>query len=272
MQTHIGPRPLKGNNKPEKDVQAFFSVSPNKKIVIFIHGYGGNALNTWGDFCSILPNNKKHEGIDILFYGYDGLRADFYASAAIFRDFLSRLLEETKSFLDNNIPPQVSREINFKYEKVIIVAHSLGAAISRRALIDATKCNSKWVTLVDLILYAPAHNGARVDLLFELIPKIPFLKRLISLTRFASPLIDQLKPGSKPLSQLLNDTEKYTQNNTNGQLIARKVIIAEYEKIVENDSFGDDPPPETIPNTCHTTVCKPRSDFMKPATILECHL
>jgi hypothetical protein len=46
-------------------------------------------------------------------------------------------------------------------------------------------------------------------------------------------------------------------------------VIAEYEKIVENESFGDDPPPDTIPDTNHTSVCKPSKDFLQPLSLLE---
>jgi hypothetical protein len=47
------------------------------------------------------------------------------------------------------------------------------------------------------------------------------------------------------------------------------VIIAEYEKIVRNLTFGDDPPPATIAGATHTSVCKPRMDFRKPLDFLE---
>jgi hypothetical protein len=47
------------------------------------------------------------------------------------------------------------------------------------------------------------------------------------------------------------------------------VVLAEYEDIVENLQFADDPPPIAIPNTKHTSVCKPRSNFPDPLDHLE---
>ena len=87
--------------------------------------------------------------------------------------------------------------------------------------------------------------------------------------RFESPLIDQLKPGSQALKKLLEETEMATKDGANIHLVARRVVIAEYEKIVQNESFGNDPPPETIPETTHTSVCKPRRDFLQPLILLE---
>jgi hypothetical protein len=55
----------------------------------------------------------------------------------------------------------------------------------------------------------------------------------------------------------------------NPHLLAHTVVIAEYDRIVTNDSFGDDPPPITIPDTEHVSVCKPRFDFRSPLELLE---
>ncbi len=270
MQTHLTLRTLNGTQKPDKDVQVLFAVQPNRKALLFIHGLSGDAIKTWSDFHELLPERPKCTSHDIFFYGYDGLRADMYASASLFRDFLNRLLNSTKSFLADNLPPSARRADDFRYDELVIVAHSLGAVISRRALLDATRNKSDWVARTKLVLYAPAHKGARVaDLALEMASSFDFLKLFAIVVRFESPLIDQLKPGSQTLKQLLDDTEMRTKEGANMHLVARKVVIAEYEKIVENESFGNDPPPDTIPGTTHTSVCKPKRDFMQPLILLE---
>ena len=270
MQTHLTSRTLKGTQKPDKDVQVLFSARPNRKAVLFIHGFSGDAIATWADFHALLPGCPKCAGHDLFFYGYDGLRAEMTASASIFRDFLERLLGDTTAFLTDNLPPSAARSDDFQYDELVIVAHSLGAVISRRALIDATKNELDWVRKIKLVLFAPAHKGAKVaDLALEIASSFPFLKLFGVGARFQSPLIDQLKPESRVLKTLLDDTERATRNGDNAHLVACKVVIAEYEKIVENDAFGDDPPPNTIPNTTHTTVCKPKSNFLQPLNLLE---
>jgi alpha-beta hydrolase superfamily lysophospholipase len=270
MQTHLALRTLKGTQKPDRDVQVLFAVQPNQKAVLFIHGFSGDAIKTWSDFHELLPNCVHCACRDLIFYGYDGLRAEMHASASIFRGFLNRFFETTKSFLEDNLPLSARRPDDFRYDELTIVAHSLGAVIARRALLDATKSNSAWTDRTKLVLYAPAHKGAKVAVLaLEAASSFPFLKLFGVGARFESPLIDQLKPGSQALISLLEETSVATKDGANPHLVARRVVIAEYEKIVQNESFCIDPPPDTIPETTHTSVCKPRHDFLQPLTLLE---
>jgi pimeloyl-ACP methyl ester carboxylesterase len=270
MQTHLALRVLKGSLKPDKDVHVLFATQPDRKAVLFIHGYSGDAVETWANFHELLPGCTKCSSRDIYFYGYDGLRADMFASASTFRIFLDRFFNATDALLAANLPPSAKRQSNFEYDELIVVAHSLGAVISRRALLDATKSNSKWVTRTKLILYAPAHCGAKVyDLALEVASSFPFLGLFGIATRFHSPLIDELKSGSQSLTDLLEETMVATKRGANKHLVATKVVIAEYEKIVQNRTFGRDPPPLAIPESTHTSICKPRSDFLRPLDILE---
>jgi pimeloyl-ACP methyl ester carboxylesterase len=270
MQTHLTLRSLNGNASPDKDVQVLFAVNPDRKAILFIHGYSGGGVRTWSDFHRLLPGSPKCSQRDIYFYGYDGLRAEMIASAAIFRDFLDRVFERPGRLFDANLPKDAQRQPNFSYDEITIVAHSLGAVIARRAVIDATKSNLGWANKIKLILYAPAHKGASVaELALEGASSFSFLKLFAVGARFQSPLIDQLKPNSAPLKQLLDDTEAATQNGANSHLIAAKVVIATYERVVSNDRFGNDQMPTAIPNTTHTSVCKPTTAFLQPLALLE---
>ena len=251
-------------------MHVLFSANPSRKGILFIHGFSGNALETWSNFPTLLPECPKFIGRDLYFYGYDGLKHDMYASAAIFRTFLANLFTQTVGILSQNLPLSAQRSVDFGYDEIVIVAHSLGAVIARRALLDATTQNAQWTPKTKLVLYAPAHMGAKVaDLALEAITSFAFLKLFGVFTRFNSPLIDQLKSGSPDLQKLLDDTIAATANSNNMHLIAMKVFIAPDEKIVTNRSFGQDPPPDAIPGTSHTTVCKPRKDFLTPLEYLE---
>ena len=270
MQTHLTPRILKGTEKPDKDVQVLFALKPNRKAVLFIHGFSGDAIKTWSDFHELLPVCPNGQCRDLFFYGYDGLRADMTASAALFRTFLDRLFSNTAQFVNENLPDAAKRAPDFEYDELVIAAHSLGAVITRRALLDATRLKAPWTTNTKLVLFAPAHKGASVaTLALEVASSFTFLRLFGVGARFVSPLIDQLKPESPDLKKLLEETERARQGGANSHLVARKVVIAEYEKIVRNETFADDPPPDTIPETDHLSVCKPRSGFRRPLDFLE---
>jgi len=270
MQTHLSLRSLTGNEKPDKDVQALFATRPGGKAILFIHGFSGDPIKTWSDFHVLLPAAQNCRDRDLYFYGYDGLRANMNSSAALFRDFLDRLFQQSAEFVNHNLPEDAQRPNTFQYDDVLLVAHSLGAVIVRRALLDLTRLDRSWLAKTRLVLFAPAHKGASIaDLALEVASSFRFLRFFGAVARFESPLIDQLKPGSPQLISLLKETELASQNGANLHLRAHQVIIAEYERIVENETFGSDPPPVTIPNTEHTTVCKPRTDFLRPFQILE---
>jgi alpha-beta hydrolase superfamily lysophospholipase len=270
MQTHLALRTLQGADKPDKDVQSLFAVRPSGKAILFIHGFSGDPIKTWSDFHVLLPAAQGFKGRDLYFYGYDGLRANMTSSAALLREFLERLFQQSSKFVNQNLPSDAKRQDNFQYDEVALVAHSLGAVITRRALLDLTRLNRPWLSKTRLILFAPAHKGASVaDLALEAASSFRFLRFFGAIARFESPLIDQLKPGSPELTALLRETELACQNGANSHLKARQVVIAEYERIVRNETFADDPPPVTIPDTEHTSVCKPRADFLRPFELLE---
>jgi hypothetical protein len=95
-----------------------------------------------------------------------------------------------------------------------------------------------------------------------------FLKFFGPMLRFQSPLIDALRHDSPTLTKLTDDTHAAIAAG-NRHLIAAKVVLAHYERIVDNEPFCEDPPPVSIPDTTHTSVCKPNVNFRDPLTQLE---
>ena len=73
-QSHLPARRLGSSSKPDKDVQAILALQPQRKAVLFIHGFSGDALGTWSDFPVLMPGRASCAGRDLFFYGYDGLR------------------------------------------------------------------------------------------------------------------------------------------------------------------------------------------------------
>jgi pimeloyl-ACP methyl ester carboxylesterase len=270
MQTHLAARALKSSQAPDKDVTVLFASEPNRKAILFIHGFSGDAITTWSYFPQMIPGTPAFAGHDLFFYGFDGLWAEMIASAAMFRDFLDRLFKNVSKLANDNLHLLAQRAPVFDYDELMIVAHSLGAVVARRAVLDATAQGKPWVARTKLVLFAPAHNGApAAELAVEAVANFPFLGKFISAGKYVSPLISQLKPGSTELQQLLADTVKARENNANPHLRAKRVFIAQYEKIIGNSRFADDPPPDAIPGANHITICKPRNDFRLPMERLE---
>jgi pimeloyl-ACP methyl ester carboxylesterase len=254
------------------DTRCFFSTNPGRKAILFVHGYGGDAISTWADFDRLLLGRTEFSSYDLIFYGYNALYSELISSSTLFQEFLAWLLKHPVETINRSLPPQAARTQDFAYDEVVIVAHSLGAVIARWALLQATNSEAQWVKKTKLALFAPAHMGANVvKLALEVCGGIRFLLLFSSLARMTSPLIDQLRPGSPELISLRSETALALATGNCDHLVAKRVCIAEFERIVSNLRFCSDPTPIPIRGTSHKRICKPSQTFLRPVkVILEC--
>jgi hypothetical protein len=270
MSNHYLPRPLKlSPSYDKKGTRAIWARKPNGKAVVFIHGYGGDALTTWTEFNKHLPESPGFEQYDFIFYGHDGLYTTTAASAELFYVFLNQLFTEPLTIINPTLPVTLIRPAEFQYSKIILAAHSLGAVICRLSLLVARERNHTWMNKTTLVLYAPAHMGAKVvDLVLE--SRLGILSSFLSsIVRFSSPLIDELAPESLVLQALRQKTLDAINAGNSPYLIAKKVVFAAKERIVQNVSFLQDPAPLTFAGTTHFSVCKPKLTFLDPIEVLR---
>jgi hypothetical protein len=237
MQTHFPERSVHGY----KEVTVFVSAVPTRRALMFVHGYGGDPIETWSDFHTLLPACAECSGYDLFFYGYDALYAELIASVGLFRDFMNQVGDTPASLLSPVLDPAVQRPMDFTYERIVIAAHSLGAVLARWAIVDALRGGAGWPGRTRSVYYAPAHSGAEVaQLAAEAFRGFGFLAPFIAGVRFTSPLVRQLAPDSVELRRLANDAKEAIERG-HESVTPRRVLIAQYERIVNNLPFGDDP-------------------------------
>jgi pimeloyl-ACP methyl ester carboxylesterase len=110
------------------ELQAYRSEGA-KTAIVFIHGFGGKAVKTWGNFPEMLAADTRLDGWDIFNLGYNtGLAPD------ILRKIWSAdpNLDELARFLST----QAGASTLGSYEALVLVAHSMGGLIAQRALLD----------------------------------------------------------------------------------------------------------------------------------------
>ena len=258
MQTHHVPVGIPFGEKSE----ALWAISPNHVAIVFVHGFGGSATNTWIQFPSLLQSEAGCEGCDFIFFGYDGLRIRARPSAAKFISLLDELFGNAAGLAADSLPT-VKRLKRFNYKRVVIVAHSLGAVVSRIALLDAFRHQRNWTSKVELVLFAPAHGGASILPLATLAMGALRLAPVEAFARYRFQVLHDLERSSQTLSRLEKQTLSAIQQGAKS-LIARRVVYAGNDKIVDPVDFCDDPPAFFIQDVSHTSVCKPRSDFRDP--------
>ena len=148
----------------------------------------------------------------------------------------------------------------FTYSKIIIVAHSLGAVVSRLALLEAHKNAAPWAGMVELVLFAPAHSGADIVRLAGMaLTGLPVAMPAVQLVLVS---LQDLEPKSTTLVDLASDVTAALGKAP--YLRAKTVILAKRDGIVSPKTFGSDPTPIVIPGVGHMSVCKPQPPFLAP--------
>lgn len=234
---------------------------PQGKVLIFVHGFGGSAVATWSSFLSLLSQEPKLAGWDVIFYGYDGLHTRAIASAHLFRKFLTNLRCSPKAMYERSGCPESARQVHpATYTETVIAAHSLGAVVSRRAMLDIHRSppTQNWANTVRLVLFAPAHKGATVRKWVEASP-LGALSCVVPLLHVFGKLavLDDLQIGSSTLTDLAADLASQYNPATSANLRAAAVFHAEREIVVELAALLPDLPATIMQGCDHNTICKP---------------
>jgi alpha-beta hydrolase superfamily lysophospholipase len=251
--------------KHGKNTHGYFSFEEPENLVVFVHGFGGNALATWNNFPSILIFDDKFKTSDIIYYGYDtfsGQAGDHAVELYHFLNLLQKPLEHT-------ILPVQQHLAERTYKKVFLVAHSLGAVLVRQAQLLAYIDRKPWVDNSFLALFAPAHNGANViSLAMEALPGLFKLAGLLA--KFKFPILSDLDANDDGILKAIKAQTESLQNQGKADFSKAKLVVyAKGDKVIKNIPYLYDTPPEIIPKASHTSVCKPTETYARPLELLK---
>ncbi len=249
--------------KPAYMVRA---IVPAKTMVVFVHGFSGSALATWREFSSLASLDGDFAEADLLFFGYRSLRHQTNTSAANLFGLCEKLLANPAKYLNGPRYKTLERPSDHAYEHILFVAHSLGAIVTRRALLTAATKGVPWVAKTTLLLFAPAHLGATdVSRIPEVLPKA--LRALVTLSRWKIQTLREVEQGSTTIENLKEHTKDALASAASGaisHLKAFRVLFGPNDDIVDQNQFCADPPLTPVEDTNHTSVCKPRNGDLRP--------
>lgn len=250
----------------------YLSKKPNKKVIIFVHGFGGHPIKTWNNFPSILLNNPHTEGFDLIYYNYDSKKVQAPFSGIALSDFMTALVTTPNYFLSSFAGEgQYIRPNDFRYEKIHFVAHSLGSIICRQALNRSYQTGNTWHKMTDMLLFAPAHMGAMIlEPILHLFYSTP-IAFVADLIHIHTPTMNDvnMKLDDCSTKKLINDTIKIQDAESDSSFtVAKKVVHAENDIIVNSQRFLRDP--EAVPayGEDHGSVCKPNWPYMEPVNLV----
>jgi hypothetical protein len=149
-------------------------------LVLFVHGLGGSAESTWGQFDRLLRDDADLGGIDIAYFQYP--------------TFIFRLPFGPRYPGVQTLAKALATQVRLRHSEVdviTLVCHSLGGLIGKQYLIDALSSNSD-CKVNDVVFYAVPNHGAGLAAVASFISwRHPQLRQLCK----ASDLIRSLAEG-----------------------------------------------------------------------------
>lgn len=266
LANHTGIVPLINTYNSELSFSYLSTLLPTT-LIVFIHGFNGDAINTWKSFDLMLVRDNNFKQSDIVFYGYKSLKNNVATHSNDFYRFIDDLIESNNTLI---IKEREKRKLGkAKYEKIIIVAHSLGAFITRTALNYGHSNKVAWLAKVSLALFSPAHHGSRILHLLIASSGMLFLTQLLnSIICGTIPVLDDLRKDSTALQGLHIKTEKLLSDNEGGFTIAKLVLHSRNDRVVYTDQFFEDVISKLF-NKSHVAICKPNDNYNDPIKLLS---
>ncbi len=248
--------------------------------IVFVHGLAGDASTTWEAFPSLVREMPEAKDSDAYMFGYPSLEHPVEFSAAQFSNFLSDLLKDpARTLINPSLPSGADKRRDaFRYQSIVICAHSMGAVVARRVIIELDQNGDPGedVSRVRMLLFAPAHKGSNLPLLLasgfglDWLPGGALAAKLLYL-RYRS--LDDLATGSEYLRDLLTSSRQLRESRIAKGLavdhLRATVLHAQKDRVVVQCRFDDDPIGKPIMRRNHRSVCKPDNYYLRPLELLR---
>jgi pimeloyl-ACP methyl ester carboxylesterase len=241
--------------------RAQWADEPSGTVIVFVHGFNGHATETWTEFDRLLAGSNH----DLVFYGYDSLRGRTNPMALRLLECLEDLMEKPALFVNSTVDPADARACEFKFKRLVVVAHSLGAVVARRALLHAR--TKPWLTDTDLCLYAPAHKGAHLLALVSSVMSL-FQAPIGAIAKWRFPVLADLEEKSDALDALARDTDDAIGAGLHG-VRAKLIVLSEEDDVVNTNPMSSHEHRGVPLPYSHGDVCKPNDDRAEPLQRLQ---
>jgi pimeloyl-ACP methyl ester carboxylesterase len=265
-------------NKILPGAYALISDRPDTETaVIFFHGFLGDAHGTWLNFQSMIESQRANypewDRSDLFFVQYPSFRRSISDIAAIALNVVDSVfpvpppaLFETAVRLKG--APEGLLQLNLEthqYKNLILVAHSEGGAVLRRAVEVAYKGNRLHDKLVnaELNLFAPAHLGFEPKGWIGACLNVAKIEQIAITALRLSRAFVEMKEKTTLESTRVN-TDRYADESPTYRALRARVLIGADDDIVAHGEFLRDTVLDPEEGQDHTSICKPCPGYPKP--------
>jgi pimeloyl-ACP methyl ester carboxylesterase len=256
--------------------------------IIFVHGWGGSSGSTWEEFPEALGTMPETAKSDAFLIEYPTLTETVAFCASQFRRFVFDVIRDpVERVVNPSLPLSApTRDPMDRYERVLIVAHSMGAVVARRALLDSGERATPAARLTDdefqkirMLFFAPAHRGSQIPLLIGSglgLDNLPGAKMVGAILKVWMRSLRDLEEESPALKKLaadaLEEVRRRESRNAPTDDLRAKVYHARGDKVVVQEDFDLDYPFEPVMERNHRTICKPFRAYRTPIEALSAML
>jgi pimeloyl-ACP methyl ester carboxylesterase len=269
--------------------------------VVFVHGFWGDSEGTWLHFQWMVDTYADQHpwwrGCDLYFYDYPSFSDAILTSAHRLLKFLDGvfpspplglLMVNVLSAAGSIYGPQ-ARLPQREYKRLVLIGHSQGALVIRRAVLQRAKefqrpaqdrgdmsAEPKRATEKDpllddeyqmlrarLALFAPAIRGFTPSGWVGVALKLSRVGKLAELLLSASPSFGEMQDKTVA-NDLREDTNQLTQKVPWMRALAADILYGERDHFVGMGEYFADrtEPPE--PGQGHASICKPTPRYHRP--------
>ena len=243
---------------------------------VFVHGFHGDEERTWRFFQEMIDEDQAFASWDAYFVGYRSTREEIGATAYKLTKLIHKIFPQPPREIFERRVPYGQAEVRIRenvsrYERLVLVGHSQGGAVIRKAVLEEAKDALHAGTVedsplcgADLALFAPALFGMFLSG-WKGFASATSAWKLIGAILTASPSFKELQVGSQFLTRLQDETTALARDNP-GKVAAlsARIAWAAYDEIVQGGLRYDCDPSYKILEGNHSGVCKPNGHYAKP--------
>lgn len=257
--------------------QVYASLNPTVSgAAIFVHGFHGDQERTWRHFQTMIDDHQEFDSLDAYFVGYKSTDEQIGSSAYRLTDLISLLVPQPPAEIFVKQARFSKRQVSIRdgatvYRRLVLVGHSQGGAVIRKAVLEAAKeaivngtAANSLLCGADVALFAPALFGMFLSG-WQGFAAQTSLWKVVGPILSASPSFNELQRGSQFLDRLEAETSQLAADNPDKvAALSARIVWASGDKIVQGaQRYSCDPPYKMIDGD-HGSICKPRPGDSKP--------
>lgn len=238
-----------------KDLTGWFSEGHADTLIVFVHGFAGDPSKTWRGFPRVIDSDKAYSDADALFLAYDSIRSSVRVAAEELLRTIERVYPRHQGIFGSSV------DLERDYRSLVLVGHSLGGVVIRRAVALSRKApqNSPVsdLTKADLRLLAPALGGARPAGLLGVAKNAGALFSAVLAVSGFSPSYNELTGDGDSLLSLRQQTESWADREPGFDATKARVWWAARDNVVTEVEYLHDTVYPSLPGSDHTSISKP---------------